>query len=152
MLSLCRQTDSCSDGRTTVKQYATDLSIRGHRNKCQHVMSIFDMLSANVLKNSRLFQFWCSLHNAKCKIQIAYLSKLKVLADSKLSVIHKLTVVSRMEEKQCGDKREKLFTSMCSFSNNVFKSPHSYVNPLPDMPILGSSNSAANKEDIMSNI
>ena len=32
MLSLCRQTDRQTDGWTTVKQYAPDLSIWGHKN------------------------------------------------------------------------------------------------------------------------
>ena len=32
MLSLCGHTDAEMDGRTTVKQYAADLSIRGHKN------------------------------------------------------------------------------------------------------------------------
>ena len=36
MLSLCRQTDrqtgGLTDGRTTVKQYAPDFSMRGHQN------------------------------------------------------------------------------------------------------------------------
>ena len=48
MLSLCRQTDGQTDGqsdgqpdgrtdrRTTVKQYAPDLSIRGHKNRIEY--------------------------------------------------------------------------------------------------------------------
>ena len=32
MLSLCRQTDRRMDRRATVKQYAPDLSIQGHKN------------------------------------------------------------------------------------------------------------------------
>ena len=32
MLSLCRQTDGRTDRRTTVKQYALNFSIRGHKN------------------------------------------------------------------------------------------------------------------------
>ena len=34
MLSLCRQTD----GRTTVRQYAPDLSIQGHKNTFNSVV------------------------------------------------------------------------------------------------------------------
>ena len=57
---------------------------------------------------------------------------------------------TKLEKKPCEnivEKEGKLVSSIFFFSHNDF----SFFNPLPDMPILGSSNSAANK-DIMSEI
>ena len=44
MLSLCRQTDGWTGRRTKVKQYAPDLSIRGHKKGEKRVCSCLVLL------------------------------------------------------------------------------------------------------------
>ena len=48
MLSLCRQTDGqTTDRRTTVKQYAPDLSMRGHKNFAWTKLKAFVVVKSN---------------------------------------------------------------------------------------------------------
>ena len=49
MLSLCRQTVGQTDGRTTVKQYAPDLSIREYKNT-QDIRKARGKAQANVIR------------------------------------------------------------------------------------------------------
>ena len=87
-------------------------------------------------------------------------SKLKAFADNKIKVLKMMIFLYLIRLKTLWEKEKMLVISIFSFSYNVFESClfqrlgsfSSYIfNPLPDMQILGSSNSVANK-DIMSKI